>query len=327
MNTKNDKVKILRKRKHYLLLACCFLILNVSGQSTEVSKDDKAYVDYVYPQLDSENSRWFYFASASRPFGMVNLSPDTELDGAWGSGYRYKVDTIKGFSHIHAWQLSGVSVLPVDLGKIDEKSVGKDYYSSFDHAKEKVSPGYHKLHLDRYDIDVELTSTKRVGFHRYHYNSDNGAILVNLSGPLGPSKIVEGSLAQIEPRVLEGELTNAPTRRRPKPTKVFFRIVLDRDVKEMSSLTEDGKFLLKLEKGKGEVKMKVALSYTSLENAKFNLDEELPHWDFDKIVDESRSEWNNLLGRIKVEGDSDKQKQRFYTDLWHALQGRRTTLV
>ncbi len=324
MNTKNDKMKILWSRKLYFFVTYYFLILNVNGQSTKVSTGDLAYVDYVYPQLDSENSRWFFFSSACRPFGMVNLSPDTELDGAWGSGYRYKVDTIKGLSHIHAWQLSGVSVMPVDLGKIDEKSMGKDYYSSFDHAKEKVSPGYHNLHLDRYDIDVELTSTKRVGFHRYNYNSDNGAILVNLSGSLGPSRIVDGSLTQIEPRVLEGELTNAPTRRRPKPTKVFFRIVLDRDVKEMSGLTEDGKFLLKLDKGKGEVKMKVALSYTSLGNAKFNLDQELPHWDFDKIVEESRSEWNNLLGRIRVEGGSDKQKQRFYTDLWHALQGRRT---
>lgn len=57
---------------------------------------------YVYPFLDSENSRWFFFSSATRPFGMVNLSPDTELNGAWGSGYRYKVDSVKGFSHVHA---------------------------------------------------------------------------------------------------------------------------------------------------------------------------------------------------------------------------------
>src|SRR5690606_20572775 len=108
---------------------------------------EKMPVDLVYPQLDTENSRWFFFSSACRPFGMVNLSPDTETDGAWGSGYRYKVDSIRGFSHIHAWQLSGLSVMPIDLGKIDMETPQKDYSSSFDHAKEEVSPGYHKLHL------------------------------------------------------------------------------------------------------------------------------------------------------------------------------------
>lgn len=316
-------MKTLLHRKPYLYVLGCFLILNISCQSKEVATEDMAYVDHVYPQLDSENSRWFFFSSACRPFGMVNLSPDTEIDGAWGSGYRYKIDTIKGLSHIHAWQLSGLSVMPVDLDKIDIEGLHDDYYSSIDHTKEKVSPGYHKLHLDRYDIGVELTSTKRVGFHRYEFNTDNGAILINLSGQLGPSKIVGGSLEQIGPRIVQGELTNAPTIRRPRPTKVFFRMVFNRDVKETSTLSDGGKFLLKLDQGEGMVKMKVALSYTSLGNAKFNLDHELPNWDFDQIVEESRSEWNQLLGRIKVEGGSEEQQRRFYTDLWHALQGRR----
>ncbi len=84
-------------------------------------------VDLVYPLLDTENSRWFFFASANRPFGMVNLSPDTEVDGAWGSGYRYNNDTIQGFSHIHAWQLSGLSVLPVNINTKNEKAIFKDY--------------------------------------------------------------------------------------------------------------------------------------------------------------------------------------------------------
>ncbi|MDO1499353.1 hypothetical protein Q2T40_03735 [Winogradskyella maritima] len=86
------------------------------------------YVDRVYPWLDSENSRWFFFSSASRPFGMVNLSPDTEIDGAWGSGYRYKVDSVKGFSHVHAWQMSGLSVMPV----VNRDSINPftDFYSN-----------------------------------------------------------------------------------------------------------------------------------------------------------------------------------------------------
>ena len=90
-------------------------------------------VDLVYPLLDTENSRWFFFSSASRPFGMVNLSPDTQLGGAWGSGYRYKTDTIKGFSHIHAWQLSGLSVMPVSIPEEKRTSVFNDFESKFSH--------------------------------------------------------------------------------------------------------------------------------------------------------------------------------------------------
>lgn len=282
------------------------------------------FVDLVYPQLDTENSRWFFFSSACRPFGMVNLSPDTEIDGAWGSGYRYKVDTMKGLSHIHAWQLSGLSVMPMTLNVTSDKDIFDDHYSSFDHGKETVVPGYHQLYLDRYGIDVELTSTKRVGFHRYGFDDSELQLLINLTGKLGPSKIVEGSLNQIDMQTLEGELTNAPTRRRPKPTKVFFRIELDQDVEGIITSHETGKYLLKLAPGKGEVKMKVALSYTSTENAAFNMQHELPHWDFERVVEESKTEWNDYLSRIKVEGGTHEQQRRFYTDLWHALQGRRT---
>lgn len=70
--------------------------------------------------------------------------------------------------------------------------------------------------------------------------------------------------------------------------------------------------------------MKVALSYTTAENAALNKKEELPHWNFDKVVKETQEIWNELLGRIEVEGNTETQQRRFYTDLWKSLQGRRT---
>ncbi len=100
----------------FLLYACSRADIGaIREQSAHPVSLDPAQepVDLVYPQLDSANSRWFYFDSASLPFGMVNLSPDTQVDGAWGSGYRYEVEEVKGLSHVHAWQMSGVSVLPV----------------------------------------------------------------------------------------------------------------------------------------------------------------------------------------------------------------------
>ena len=166
----------------YIILAVVLSSCESKVETKEIVKTIEP-VDLVYPQLDTENSRWFFFSSASRPFGIVNLSPDTEADGAGGSGYRYKVDTVQGFSHIHAWQLSGLSVMPVTVDDSNAKSIYTDFKSKFNHDKEKVSPGHHSLNLERYDIDVELASTKRVGLHKYSYpkNDKKAAILFNLN--------------------------------------------------------------------------------------------------------------------------------------------------
>ena len=89
------------------IIAAVMTVVSASTQAGE-----KRPVDLVNPWLDAANSRWFYFSSATRPFGMVNLSPDMGVGGAWDSGYRYDKDTINFFSHIHAWQLSGIPVMP-----------------------------------------------------------------------------------------------------------------------------------------------------------------------------------------------------------------------
>jgi predicted alpha-1,2-mannosidase len=300
-----------------VVCACLYWVGGAWAQSVQP-------VDLVYPLLDTENSRWFFFSSACRPFGMVNLSPDTEVGGAWGSGYRYKSETVKGFSHIHAWQLSGPSVMPVVVDG-NEAEVFADGASSFSHATERVSPGYHVLELDRYGIKVELTSTKRVGFHKYYFPEGKpAAILFNLNGKLGPCTLVDGRLTQTGPRELSGELVNTPTKRRPKPAKVFFKVALNRNIKAVVRDPKTGNTLVELFGGNGPVLMKVALSYTSIENSAENMRIELPGWDFEPVVADSRQEWNRLLSRIQVEGGTEKQRRRFYTDLWHALQGRRT---
>ncbi len=299
-----------------------------NGQKTITEKKETANfspADLVYPQLDTENSRWFLFSSACRPFGMVNLSPDTQLGGAWGSGYRYKTDTIKGFSHIHAWQLSGLSVMPVSISEENRTSVFKNFESKFSHETEKIAPGYHYVELDKHQITAELTSTKRVGFHKYAFTKNGTpAVLFNLNGVLGPSKTSNGVLEQKDGQTLFGSLTAEPTRRRPKPAKVFFEIALNTEIEAVERDSETGNYLVVLKNTKAPVLMKAAISYTSNDNAKNNLAAELSHWDFDKVVTDSKAEWNALLGRIKVEGGSARDQRRFYTDLWHALQGRRT---
>lgn len=304
-------------------------------------------VDYVDPLIDTHQSRWFYFSSASRPFGMVNLSPDTNVRGSWQSGYLYDSTTVRCFSHVHAWQMSGVPVMPV-TGEMRGHLGMDSTRSPFSHDTEKVAPGYHKLHLDRYDIDVELTSTTRVGFHKYRFNDGRPRHLIFDTGAFLAHDSTDYSMVrQVSPTELEGYVIMGPTHRRPKPVKLYFIAQTDhpatqfggfragtrvrnpaRNALASGSLPDSiagkdvGAFITFADT-LGQLQLKVALSYTSLANARLNLAGELDHWDFDRVRHESRQEWNGMLSRIEVSGGTEARHVKFYTDLWHALLGRR----
>ncbi|MEO6290960.1 MAG: hypothetical protein ABIO76_13615, partial [Ginsengibacter sp.] len=163
-------ISLMRFSLFFGILFCCqFNIFSQSVTNKPVPK-----TDLVEPLVDAANSRFFFFSSATRPFGMVNLSPDMALDGAWNSGYRYNEDTIKCFSHIHGWEISGIPVLPT-TGDFKGQLGPAVYGSSYSHQQEIVKPGYHKVVLKDYGITAELTSTTRVGFHRYTFPKTNAA--------------------------------------------------------------------------------------------------------------------------------------------------------
>jgi predicted alpha-1,2-mannosidase len=309
-------MKTIKSQRKITILLVLFLMNGIMAQEP---------VNLVYPHLDAANSRWFFFSSACRPFGMVNLSPDTELGGAWGSGYRYHSEEIKGFSHIHAWQLAGISVMPIpgtELKNRDLKEVVADYYSPFSHEQEEVMPGYHKVILERYKTSVELTSTTRVGFHRYGFPSNEGnSVLFSLGGQLGPVKITDGWIKQVQENSIQGMVMNDKTIRRPKKTPVYFHVQFNRNIRDIQ-FHQDDMALINLEDG-DTILMKVGISYVSPEQASLNMTKELDHWDFEKVKKDSFREWNQLLGKIMIEDDNEEAVRRFYTDLWHALQGRR----
>jgi predicted alpha-1,2-mannosidase len=129
----------------------------------------------------------------------------------------------------------------------------------------------------------------------------------------------------------------APTIRRTKPVWVYFVAYLDKPADNVMGWQE-GKLLGEIEKLEGEKSgcyftfktrqnekrlMKVAISYVSIAQARLNMEQELTHWNFDKVREESQQEWNQMLSRIEIEGGSETEQRRFYTDLWHVLQGRR----
>lgn len=307
----------------YIWSILLFLLAFSCNNTKNLTKTNSTEpVDKVYPLLDSANSRWFFFASACRPFGMVSLSPDTQNAGAWGSGYKYNTDTIKGFSHIHAWQMSGVSVLPVS--NIEQNpEILDDYFSAFDHSDEIAEVGYHKVELKRYDIKAELTSTTRVGFHKYTFKGqESKGVVFKLGGTLGPTSLTSAQMTKVDDYTLRGQMTNLPTRRRPKDIVVYFYVKFDQPIDNVITGNSDNQ-LIRFSSDIKALNMKVAISYTSSENAASNMEAELPDWDFNKTVAESKKEWNELLGRIQVNDQDEKQVRRFYTDLWHGLQGRR----
>lgn len=132
----------------------------MSGQAVEP-------VDLVDPLINSDHARIFQTKSVSRPFGMVQLAPDTEVGtGFWG-GYSYGTTNIKGFSHVRDWRIAGLSVMPTMDGV--EPSGPNAWNSDFSHEREVAQAGYHKVVLDRYDIGVELTSTMRVAMHKWTF--------------------------------------------------------------------------------------------------------------------------------------------------------------
>ena len=319
-----------------IIVTACHGSADIKVAPTYNPVDPVDPVDLVEPLVDAANSRWFFFNSATLPFGMVNLSPDMVINGAWNSGYRYNQDTIRCFSHVHAWQLSAVPVLPT-TGEF-RGHLGADHYgSSYSHDRETIKAGYHQIMLDDYGINAELTATTRVGFHRYTFpESTQSHIHIDLSTFLGPCDTKSGYVKKVSDRSLEGHALMGSTRRRPKDTYVYFAVDFDQPFEHFGGwqngqlISGDviegertGAYVSFKTADQEQRKMKVAISYVSIEQARLNLESELTHWDFDRTVAESRDIWNRWLSRIKIEGGTQEEQRRFYTDLWHALQGRR----
>jgi len=303
--------------------------------TTSLCSAQRSPADYVNPLVDTHKSRWFFFSSACRPFGMVNLSPDTKVGDDWMNGYIYGDKEIQCFSHIHCWQIYGVPVMP-QTGEIFSVNGLAAAASPFSHEDEVVHPGYHKVFLQRYGIQAELTSTTRVGFHRYTFPESTRSFIAFDTSATLMAGMDASSIRHVSPTQLAGRSVMSATIRRPKPFTVYFVAEfskpvnfgvwsdkkVEENVREISGKNVGGFARFSTTKGE-QVLMKVAISYTSESNAFANLKAELPGWDFDSTVRKSREEWNDSLGRIAVEGGTETQKVKFYTDLWHALLGRR----
>jgi predicted alpha-1,2-mannosidase len=273
------------------------------------------------------------FPGACLPFGMVQLSPDTRLDGWDGCSAYYGTDTIiYGFSHTH---LSGtgcsdygdILIMPI-TGNVSLANYG--YRSGFHPSPqgEEAKAGYYKVKLDKYHIQAELTATKRAGFHRYTFPaSGNAGIVIDLKHR---DKVLESSLRLVSNTEVEGmRISQAWAQRQivyfvarfSKPfsscrvNNIKNVVLVGKEIKGDSLISCFSFQTIENE----EILVKVGLSAVSCDGARQNLDAEIPGWDFNKTRNDADAAWNKELGKISIEGGTQEQKTIFYTALYHAF--------
>ncbi len=308
------------------------------------------HIDYVDPLMGSHDSRWIMFPGPTLPFGMVKLSPDNQELG-WKAGYEYELDNMAGFSHIHSWTMAGLLTVPT-TGPLQtepgtEKHPEKGYRSRFDHSSEVASPGYYSVVLEDYQVKAELTTTMRTGFQRYTFpENDSARILIDLQIPSEYGyEIFYTNIRRVNDHEIEGISYQQSLRkanfndyilhfvmRFNKPFNSFNGWVKEevyRNVEQVSSgfgHMDVGAFVEFSTGEQEQVLVQTGISLVSIEQARLNLESELdPYaWDFDSVRADAAQTWEDLLGKIEVEGGSEKDRTKFYTNLYRSYSGRTT---
>ncbi len=321
---------------------------------------DKPITDYVNPFIGTANFGATH-PGAQFPHGMASVVPFNvafkagkenkfEKDEAWNSrSYVYENKYLTGFSHVN---LSGVGC--PDLGSILlMPTTGKLQFDAQKHGStyhnETASPGYYKSTLDKYNIDVEVSSTLRTGISRYTFPEGQSHILLNLG--LGLTNETGGMLKVVSNNEVEGfKMLGTFCYNSEDVRPVYFVAKLSKTAKSAGAWKKMPKYknveaqwigyndsykpyknyhqeiagddigaYFSFDTTKQEqVEVKVGISYVSIENARNNLNAEQPNFAFEQTQEKSKQKWQSLLERIKVKG-TDNNKTLFYTALYHAL--------
>jgi predicted alpha-1,2-mannosidase len=342
------------------------LLLISMASCSDFSKDSQSssFIEYVNPFIGTQRMG-HTFPGATVPFGMVQLSPDTdtiayELNGGYNkrvydycAGYQYDDPTIVGFSHTHFSgtghsDLGDFLIMPttgklqLNPGTAENPETG--YRSRFSHQNEFAEPNYYQVLLEDYQVNAELTTSTRVGFHRYSFpeNAEANIILDLMHGIYN----YDGKNVWTFVRVENDTLVTGyrQTRGWARTRKVFFAMSFDQPIvnyghkkydqvvyrdfyrrfdetanfPEMSGCEIRAYFQFGKPLG-NEIKIKFALSPVSTAGALKNLKAEIPHWDFDKTKLAGQKLWNDELAKINVETLTDNDRTVFYTALYHSF--------
>lgn len=299
----------------------------------------KNYTAFVDPLIGS-GGHGHVFVGASVPHGMIQLGPNNASRGwDWCSGYHDSDSTIVGFAHTHLSgtgiaDLGDIAFMPVlsDPKGVDNKTYRK-YISSFEKVNQVVEPGYYAVKLNEQDIKVELTSTERVGFHRYTYPvTSEASVLIDLDEGVKSLESRKGTLESgfrfLNDSTISGYRISDEW---ATDHRVYFMTVFSRPItnclvykegKLTASRSDTGvRIQAKLDFGKSNepLLVKTGISYVSEAGAFANLSQELDHWEFDQVREMAKSSWNESLSAIDFESADSSAVKIFYTSLYHTM--------
>ncbi|WP_029904495.1 GH92 family glycosyl hydrolase [Prevotella sp. 10(H)] len=319
--------------------------------SCESAQSPQDYTQYVDPNIGTAHSRWFFYTPASKPFGMAKLAPSTNGSygnpGGWEAvGYDERHSSIEGFPNFHEFQIGGVTFAPT-VGKLQTipgtlEDVESGYRSNFDKKDESATAGYYSVLLKDYNIKAELTATERVGFHRYTFpESKESNIIFDIGRKMGESgQVIDAEVKIVDDTHIEGYVITRPEYVKKyqagATVSMYFSAVIDKTPETCGTFIYDsivagqkeikavgaGAYMIFSTNANEAINIKVGLSYTSIENARKNLEAEAKDLSFDNAKTQAIATWNDYLGRIDAEGGTAEDKTKFYTGLFHALQGR-----
>jgi len=262
------------------------------------------------------------FPGATVPFGMVQLSPDTRIDGSWDgcSGYHYSDSFIYGFSHTH---LSGTGVS--DYGDIlflpSSNPIPWDaeqYKSKFSHADEEAQANYYTVNLPENGVKVRLTTAVRTGFHEYTFEGKSGNVLIDLQHR---DKLLSHKLELVDKRTIRGYRISSAW---AKEQHCYFYTRLSQTIDGITYNADSSQAVLHFENlSRNQLQMDVGISFTSMNGAKGNLEYDLAFMKGKTSLDDFKSlgqkAWDTELTKIEVFTQDENKKYIFYTALYHCM--------
>lgn len=325
-------------KKSLLFVPVLSLCLASCG-SSQKGQEMEDLTQFVDPRIGT-GGHGHVFYGANVPYGFIQLGP-TSIPQSWDwvSGYHVSDSTVIGFPHTHLsgtgiGDLHDINVMPV-VGEVtysrgDASSYETGLWSYSDRSKEVVTPGYYRTHLSRYNVDVELTATKRVGFHKYTFlGNESPAIVFDMVNGGCWDKTTEAVIRVVNDSTVSGYRYSKGW---ADDQCVFFRAEFSRKFDNVEFIVNDSVKEGDMAKGaqlfarvnfaagnQEPVYMKVALSPTSEEGAQLNMQTELSGWDFEKTIADAKAAWNKELNKVKVYTTDEASKKIFYTSLYHTL--------
>ena len=281
------------------------------------------------------------FPGATLPHGMVQLSPDTRLLG-WDacSGYYYDDTSIMGFSHTH---LSGTGIgdygdilfmpvvgeKPLIAGTAENPDEG--YRSRFSHEQESARPGYYQVLLQDDSINVELTATLRAGLHRYTYpKASDARLIVDMEPTIHGHQHPVTQIRVVNDSTIAGMKYTVGWAKRhyvyfyavfssPFDYKLYSGTEYQSDSTSVTVNTAKAVISFRNLPADGRVLAKVGISSVDEEGARLNVEAEIPNWDFEGVMKQANTAWNEALGKIDIETSDNNSRTVFYTSLYHAF--------